>query len=625
MGKVIVQPQTVLEKTWGEVMSMVDYRLSFARILRTCLLIVMGFLVAAPARACPFCSATQQTLGEELQSADAAVLAELIKAPPPYDPNQDNGASFRGLDPETNNATFRIVEKLRGGESLVGIETIEVPFFGQAAAGKVFLITGIRTDRLDWTTPLPLSDAAEGYVRKLLDLPPQGADRLEFFQDYLEHDDPMLAQDAYDEFARAPYDAVIALREKMHHDRLVEWIHDVEIAPSRRRLYLTMLGVCGTDGDLPMLEYYMSPTLAHNKAAADVAASAGLALTPQLFRPALYELAERYERLKKQGLDAMIACYLTLKGAEGLPLIEDLFLKDPNGDFKEIFSAIYALRFHGEETDVIPRERLLSSMRLVLDNPTFADQVIADLSRWEDWGVMDRLAKMFQEADKTSYVRQPIATYMLIASEQEGEVGEKATRHLETLRQADQEAVDDAERNLGFGLFARAIPQGSGSSDSGTDTTGSPALPAQPDAPSSSPSERDIKVAQPTAGNPPVELTVDTPTGASPADEIPEPTTSEEPRADVAATAQPSAEPQAGGADATESQPVADSDPDPRQVARTADQARANEQRPFSPPEDADSVSPPSRLAIVGGTLVAVVVLVGLFAILLRGIGNKTA
>ena len=32
-----------------------------------------------------------------------------------------------------------------------------------------------------------------------------GADRLAFFQEYLEHEDPLLAQDAYDEFARAPY------------------------------------------------------------------------------------------------------------------------------------------------------------------------------------------------------------------------------------------------------------------------------------------------------------------------------------------------------------------------------------------------------------------------------------
>ena len=87
-------------------------------------------------------------------------------------------------------------------------------------------------------------------MRKLLDLPEEGPDRLAFYQDYLEHEDPLLAQDSYDEFARAPYDTVIGLKDRMQHDKLVEWIHDVELAPSRRRLYLTMLGVCGNESDL---------------------------------------------------------------------------------------------------------------------------------------------------------------------------------------------------------------------------------------------------------------------------------------------------------------------------------------------------------------------------------------
>ena len=571
----------------------------------------VGLIVAAisawadAARACPFCSATQQTLGEELKSADAAVLAELIKAPPPYDPTKDNGASFRGLDPEMNNATFRIVEKLTGGENLLTTETIEVPYFGPADKDKLFLITGIRTDRLDWTTPLPLSEAAEEYVRKLPALPEQGADRLDFFQEYLEHEDPMLAQDAYDEFARAPYDAVIGLKDRMDHDRIVAWINDVELAPSRRRLYLTMLGVCGQDGDLAMLEYYMSPTEAHFKTAADLSLASGGAAIPSLFRPALYEAAERYERLKKQGLDAMIACYLTLKGADGLPLVEDLFLKDPNGDFKDIFSAIYALRFHGEETDIIPRQRLIESMRLVLDNPTFADQVIADLSRWEDWGVMDRLAKMFKEADENSYVRQPVATYMFIASEQGGDVGKRAEKHLDELRNVDEQAVDDAERNLGFGLFAQARPQSTGSQGASADAatnnlvdasaaTAAADPPAERDAPSSTPEAAEVKVALPSGAD----STLSTADMAL-----------EDPADDPAAEA-------AGEA-------AADGDPS-RRVAQAGPGQIGQPSRPLAA-EEPDAVSPPSRLAILGGTAVAVVVLAGLFALLIRGLGNRTA
>ena len=85
---------------------------------------------------------------------------------------------------------------------------------------------------------------------------------------------------------------------------------------------------------------------------------------------------------------------------------------------------IMALRFHGEEGDAVPKERLLASMRLLLDNPEFADQVIPDLARWEDWSVLDRLIEMYKQGDEKSYIRQPVVTYLTVASEQPGEVGE---------------------------------------------------------------------------------------------------------------------------------------------------------------------------------------------------------
>lgn len=569
-----------------------------------------GITRASAARACPFCSATQQTLGEELASTDAAVLARLVKAPPPYDPTKDNGASYRSLDPEMTNATFEIVEKLRGGEHLIGTETIEVPFFGQPDKDKLFLITGIRTDRVDWTTPLPLSKPAEGYIRKLLGLPKDGPERLMFFQDYLEHEDPMLAQDAYDEFARAPYDLLVGLKDQMHHDRLVEWIHEVELPPSRRQLYLTMLGVCGTEGDLPMLEYYMASTAPHYKAAADAALAAGLAISPGAFQPLLYDAAERHDRFKRTGLDALIACYLTLKGAEGLPLVEELFLKDPNGEYKDTFSAIAAIRFHGDQTDIIPRQRLAESLRIVLDNATFADLVVPDLSRWEDWGVMDRLAQMFQEAEKTSYVRLPIATYMLIAAEQEGDVGEQAASHLEEFRQVDSQTVDDAERNLGFGLFPKALPRKTDDAPTKLESTAKPEATTTVEAEAS----KSSAAAEPAAG------TLDTANDT------------------VVALASSAGDPEAGSSapPAREDEPVrsettdapsgaiADTETQPGDAADNPAQRGAIDTRRAAAglDDEEDAISPPSTSVIVGGTVVAVVVLAGLFTVLLRGFGR---
>jgi len=132
-------------------------------------------------------------------------------------------------------------------------------------------------------------------------------------------------------------------------------------------------------------------------------------------------------------------------------------LRDPKVDYTYIYSTIMALRFHGDQdTGAVPKERLLQSIRLLLDNPEFADQVILDLSRWEDWSVLDRLVEMFKTADKKSYVRQPVVTYLTVAMEQPGDVGKRASAALAELERADPETVKQARSLMAFGSLARA-------------------------------------------------------------------------------------------------------------------------------------------------------------------------
>jgi hypothetical protein len=427
---------------------------------------------AAGVSACPFCSAESQTLTEETQSADAVVLAKLLKEAEPSDASD---ADFAADGSDLGTATFQIVEILEGQDLLTGVKEIQVVFFGEPDREQVFLVSGIGTDRIDWTTPLPLSTAAVDYVRRLESVPATGVDRLAFFQDYLENDDPLLAQDAYDEFARAPYSDVIALKPQMQHDRLVSWINDPEISPSRRRLYLTMLGVCGTASDLPMLEALLKSDFQSMKPHFEQIVQSALALGAPVGLSAWLDLIEQDERRKKQGLDALVACYLALRRADGLDLIDERFLKNPGTEYTYIYSTIMALRFHGEEpTSMIPRERLLASMRLLLDNPEFADQVIPDLARWEDWSVLDRLVSMFKSSDKNGYVRQPVVTYLTVASEQPGEVGTKAQSALAELEQLDPEGVKQARSLMAFGALGRAragTPGGVASDQAAAGTT----------------------------------------------------------------------------------------------------------------------------------------------------------
>src|SRR5262245_45728204 len=199
--------------------------------------------------ACPFCSVASQTLSEETQAADAVVVAKLVKEATTGPVTDKLGVT----NPSAGTATFKITEVVRGDKVKSGQE-IDVVYFGPTDREQFFMISGIGTDKLDWLTPLPLSAAAVEYARKLPTVPASGEDRLAFFQVYLEYADPLLAQDAYDEFGRSPYQELHDLKPRLYHDKLVKWILDPEVSPSRRRLYFTMLGVCGNDGDVPMLE-----------------------------------------------------------------------------------------------------------------------------------------------------------------------------------------------------------------------------------------------------------------------------------------------------------------------------------------------------------------------------------
>jgi hypothetical protein len=171
--------------------------------------------------------------------------------------------------------------------------------------------------------------------------------------------------------------------------------------------------------------------------------------------PLVDELVHADVRAKQQCLDALIAAYLKLKGADGLPLIEERFLKNPSAEYTQQYSTIMALRFHGEESAEIPRERLVQSLRLLLDNDEIADQVIPDLTRWEDWGVMDKLVEKFKASDEDGWIRQPVISYLLTAAEQPGEVGDNANAAVAELEKLDPDAVKRARSYLEFGLMAR--------------------------------------------------------------------------------------------------------------------------------------------------------------------------
>ncbi len=351
--------------------------------------------------ACPFCSAINLTFAEQIKSNDIVVIAKLVKIAEPVD------------DPELEipKSQFEITDVIKGDAIVPVGAKFQSLLVGRYPVGDNFLVMGVDPPDVSWSTPMKASNRVVDYLRTIQSLPESGPNRLSFFQKYFEDEESVLAFDAYDEFAAAPYEDVVALKDKMDHDQLVAWIKNPETSTNRRRLYFTMLGVCGGPDDVDLLEEYIRSG----------------------------------DRKKQAGLDALVACYLTLKGEAGLNLIVDTFLKEEQVEYVDTLAAVSALRFHGTEVEVIDRKHIVKAVRTLLDRPKIADMIIPDLARWEDWSVMDRLVQMFKDSNEdTSWLRVPIASYLRSCPKPE------AKAYIEELKKIDADSIKRADFFLDF-------------------------------------------------------------------------------------------------------------------------------------------------------------------------------
>ncbi len=355
---------------------------------------------APTAWACPFCSAVSQTLRQEMSAMDAVVVASAL-----------HSGATRNL--ETGEVEMKI-EKILKGDTLVKVgQTVKAIYYGDVDPGRRFMLSGVDPPQMQWSC-LPLSERAEAYVIRITEMPDDPLARLRFYYDYLQDEETMLSRDAYDEFAITPYEVVRKLEPDMKHGQIVDWISDPEMSTDRKRLYLTLLGVCGSEKDLPMLEQMLRGT----------------------------------EKSTRGGLDALIACYLTLAGEQGLALVDELFLNNRQAPYADTYAAIMAVRFHGTEGDVIPRSALVESLHHVLERSDLADLVIPDLARWNDWTQVERLKELFIKADAdNNWVRVPVVNYLRACPNAD------AKEALKKLEEVDPESVRRANT-----FFAIPVP-----------------------------------------------------------------------------------------------------------------------------------------------------------------------
>lgn len=370
----------------------------------------LGLVQAPRAWGCPFCNAVSQTLRQEMAAMDAVVIAEAAQ-------------SDATRDKATGDVLMRVTHVLKNNSLVKVGDEVNATYYGDVVSGRQFMLSGVDPPELLWSC-LPLSDKAATYVKMIPELAEDPVERLKFYYGYLQDNDSMLSRDAYDEFAVAPYDVILKLKPEVDRDELVGWLNEPELPTDRKRLYLTLLGVVGDESHLPMLEKRLRST----------------------------------QKSTRGGLDALIACYLTLAGEPGLPLINELFLSNEKASYADTYSAIMAIRFHGTEGDVIARSALMESLHPVLDRPDLADLVIPDLARWKDWSLVDRMVRLFTESDpENNWVRVPVVNYLRACPLP------AADEALAKLAEMDPESVRRANAFFSIPVPARDVPAGESS------------------------------------------------------------------------------------------------------------------------------------------------------------------
>lgn len=385
-----------------------------ARAAAACLL-----AVPAAATACPFCAAPSLTLAEQVDRAEIALFVTWKDATKPTADLREDAAT-----------RFEVLEALPGRDG--GVEpgaTVATIDYVPAEPGRTYLLTGY-FDTVDevvrWDPPEPLPREAFGYVRDVppLDLPTP--ERLRYYVRFLEHPVATIANDAYGEFANAPFEQITSVSETFPREKLARWVADEATDPARLGLYGLLLGACATEAETDLLgEIVLAP-------ADDIRIGMNGIMSGYLYaarEPGLRKLTERK------------LAAATVPGPDGEP---------HEVPFSETYAAMQAVGFLWEYArDRFEDDAIRAAMRTLLDRPDLADFAIRDLARWRDWTVGDRLYAMYDDDGIAPAVRRAIVRYFLAAKKDRGDGGgiprhvADARRYLAELEKTDPATVED--------------------------------------------------------------------------------------------------------------------------------------------------------------------------------------
>jgi hypothetical protein len=292
---------------------------------------------AAASFACQVCLEAARELlsiGGQLDLADRIVLAA----------------------PVAGGKQFRIIEVVKGKDPVGDI--ITDPVTGADAAAPAGLDPWLLVSdgiAARWTSLGSIGARYGDWLRRLVSFDSSDAgwrQRIAFVLPYLENPDPLVAEIAVGEVARAPYETLDVAKSHLDPDIVESWLDDPKLV-SRYTPYTLLLGFAGGSAEAARLDQRID-------AARQAHSSTNLA--------------------------AMLTADLELRGPPRVAWVVETYFADRGRSMPEIEAALLALDVHGDANCAVSRERVIQAYRLFIRmRPPMAGFVAPQLAEWSYW------------------------------------------------------------------------------------------------------------------------------------------------------------------------------------------------------------------------------------------------
>jgi hypothetical protein len=305
------------------------------------------------------------SFAERRADADALVLAEAVA-----------------------DGTFLVRQVFDGTARLGKPKTIEADV-SDLPEGQLVLLLGrydpdAKLEPWNWLSE-PVDEASLAYYVRAPAVKLPAAERLRYFVKYLEHVDADVAEDAFREFGRAPFEAVAAVADGLPYASFRAWLADAGVPGERKGFYGMALGLAP-----PGAERDANRTLLRKM----VVAPAGE------FRA---------------GFDGILGGFLLAEGVAALDLIDERILRNPQAAEGDVRHAQAALRFYLQYGRDVPKARLIASVASLLDRPATAPGALQDLTRRRAWAYSARAEELFlQSSGDDPALDRAVVGYLLV-------------------------------------------------------------------------------------------------------------------------------------------------------------------------------------------------------------------